>query len=259
MIYGFLWLFNILVGYFIVYTNYHSSIPPYITDIGNFGRLFPGYFSFINHILIILFIITIVYRYKQLKFYFQNIQLNQNNNNNEIQLKKLLRQNHFALIAAILSIIGTLIWLNFHSNQQLIIHSIGVLWMYFWTTVYMFIMCYLTKKLNDYGHIETKPISMFIITIIYTISAWLSVLFFIIFVLKFSKFHYYERGRFRRYWPYYNYNDNDDYRLYRLLANINSWIMIIAHVMFIWSIGTRIRLFINKNYKYNDNNNNDGK
>lgn len=119
--------------------------------------------------------------------------------------------------------------------------------------------CYLTKKLNDYGHIETKPLSMFIITIIYTISAWLSVLFFIIFVLKFSKFHYYERGRFRRYWPYYNYNDNDDYRLYRLLANINSWIMIIAYVMFIWSIGIRIRLFINKNYKYNDNNNNDGK
>ncbi|KAH9493809.1 DNA damage-regulated autophagy modulator protein [Dermatophagoides farinae] len=221
---GLMWPLNILIGYFIGigYDLIDPSIPPpYVSDIASIGRLFAGYFSFIGHILIILFIITIIY-------------LNHNR-----RYKNYSKRNHQALIVAILATIGTLIWINFRSNQQFIIHSIGICWMYLATSIYMFLMCFLCKKLYDYGQVESKPITMFISTILYVISSWTSVVFFIISAVQLPKFKHILHQHLRLYWPHYI----DGY-LWHILANICSWIMIFAYTIFIWSIGQRMRRFI---------------
>lgn len=241
---GLMWPLNILIGYFIGigYDLIDPSIPPpYVSDIASIGRLFAGYFSFIGHILIILFIITIIYRYRQLKYYFNMAMTKETNLNSESQqtIQKLQQRNHQALIVAILATIGTLIWINFRSNQQFIIHSIGICWMYLTTSIYMFLMCFLCKKLYDYGQVESKPITMFISTILYVISSWTSVVFFIISAVQLPKFKHILHQHLRLYWPHYI----DGY-LWHILANICSWIMIFAYTIFIWSIGQRMRRFI---------------
>ncbi|OTF71438.1 hypothetical protein BLA29_011831, partial [Euroglyphus maynei] len=100
------------------------------------------------------------------------------NNNKHAKkiLVKLQKRNFRAFLCNFLLVFGSITFANFRMSEHFCIHWIALAIFAIFTIVYMFIMCHLSRKLYDYGEIESKPITMYISAIIFTLSALISII-----------------------------------------------------------------------------------
>nr|XP_027202687.1 DNA damage-regulated autophagy modulator protein 2-like [Dermatophagoides pteronyssinus] len=233
-------LLNLIIGYAYLTTNEMiEPIWPYPSDLGS-TKPYASYFTEFITIISFLFIITTYCRYKQISLYLISGFEKETNNNKHAKkiLVKLQKRNFCSFLLNFILIFAAITMGSFRMSEHFIIHWIALSIFIIFTIVYMFIMCHLSRKLYDYGEIESKPITMYISAIIHTIAAIVSIIAGIVSITQLKSSDDIMNNRLRLFWL-----SNMDGYDWHLVSTISQWIGIIMYIPFLCSISRRMRLF----------------
>ncbi|KAH9425013.1 DNA damage-regulated autophagy modulator protein [Dermatophagoides pteronyssinus] len=233
-----LWLFGFLGSFFttficimpyaLTYQNGHyHPIFPYVSDSASFPPV-ASYFSQSLDMIAIIFAITVWARYKQIKYYLNNNSFTDslNKNNDQSSSSSYNLQLLYLFIG------------NFRTVENMTGHLIGVTLIFSFIPIILLIQIYLIEQLYRYNQIETRAISLIIITIINIISTFISSLTALIAVLYHGTPFKYWDNNFRLYWS----SEMDGYH-WHLTSTVAEWIAIVSFAPILFSISKRIRSF----------------
>ncbi|KAH7644073.1 DNA damage-regulated autophagy modulator protein 2 [Dermatophagoides farinae] len=218
--------------------HYHP-IFPYVSDSASFLPA-ANYFSQLLDMIAIIFTITIWARYKQFKYYLTRLLPNSTNKhiNNPYKLRLLHQMNFYFLIFGLIAPFGLVLIGNFRIVENMTGHMFGVTVLFGFIPIIMLIQIYLIEQLYRCDRIESRAISLMIITSFNIISTFTSSLTALIAVLYHgSPFKYWDNN-FRLYWS----SDMDGYE-WHLASTIAEWAAIISFAPLLFSTSQRLRLF----------------
>lgn len=231
---------NLIIGYAYLTSNEMiEPVWPYPSDIGS---LYPyaSYFSEFLTNISFLYLMATYCRYKQVSLYLISGFEKETNNNKHAKkiLVKLQKRNFCAFLCNFVLVFGSITLGNFRMSEHFYIHWIAVVIFIIFSIIYMFMMCHLSHKLYDYGEIESKPITMYISAIIFTIAAIISLIAGIVSATQLKSFDDIINTRQRLFW-----RSNMDGYDWHCASTITQWIAIIMYIPFLCSISRRMRLF----------------
>ncbi|OTF74901.1 hypothetical protein BLA29_008190, partial [Euroglyphus maynei] len=178
-------------------------------------------------------------RYKQYKYYLMNsLSKSMNKIDYSLKLQLFHRLNLYFLLFGLLASFGLVFIGNFRTVENMTGHLIGVTLIFSFIPFILFIQIYLIEQLYRCDRIETRAISLMIITVINIISTFISSLTALIAVLYHgSPFKYWDNN-FRLHWT----SNMDGYK-WHLASTIAEWMAIITFAPILFSISQRMRLF----------------
>nr|XP_027196864.1 uncharacterized protein LOC113791300 [Dermatophagoides pteronyssinus] len=215
-----------------IHNKTNQSLQPRATPVA-------GYFSQAIDIIAILHVFSTYLRCKQIEYYIKRVipESKNLNVNNPETIKILHQKNYQTFIYAILSGIGFNSMGNFGSFQHLGEHGIGATLM-FLTIPFLFAQKYIAEKLYECDQIESRPISMTIVTYIVSIGWPLISTIFVCSLLIHSSLMDWFNQDLRLNFP----NDSPAFYLYRF-AIILEWLVIMSYTIMFFIITKRMKLF----------------
>nr|XP_027196884.1 uncharacterized protein LOC113791320 [Dermatophagoides pteronyssinus] len=232
-------LFILLISCYLI-TSFVRGYPLIwlVSDIGGSSPV-AGYFSQGVDIFCLMFIFSAYLRCKQVEYYIKRIIIRSDNQqvNNPKMIKKLQEKNYQSFISAIICSIGFMMIANFNTYEHFIEHSIATGFM-FGIIFFLLSQTFIAEKLYECNQIESRPISLKIVTYIITFG-WplITAIFVCSLLLNGSLFDWFKLEQ-RLYWP----SDSPSYHLYRF-GVIIEWLVIMSYSPALIILSYRMRSF----------------
>ncbi|KAH7644427.1 hypothetical protein DERF_014344 [Dermatophagoides farinae] len=236
---GGLLLFITLISCYLI-TSYTRGYPLVwlVSDVGAASPV-AGYFSQSLDMISFFFAISGYLRSKQVEYYLTRIiPRSENRQINNLDMIRILHEkNYQSFCCCILSSIGFIILGNFNSVDHLYEHGVGCFFM-FTTIPFLISQTFIANKLYECDQIESRPITLTIVTYTVTIGWPLTTAIFFLSLWVHGSLFVWLDANLRLDWP----SDAPSFLWFRT-GIIMEWVVIMNYSPTLLVLANRMRLF----------------